>query len=87
MCTFTHVYRYLYVQMYSFIHRMKPIKIVKVYAEDHPKLNSLRRELTREVGEQGSYADVIRCLVELRIERNSPLLCKYRTLEEQRAAE
>jgi len=66
---------------------MKPVKLVKVYAGDHPKLNELRRELTREVGEQGSYADVIRCLIELREEKPCPLLTSHRSLEKLRAAE
>lgn len=66
---------------------MKETKLMRVYIEDESKLNDLRRELTREVGEQGSYADVIRCLIDLRMEKPCPLLSGYRTLEELRAAE
>lgn len=66
---------------------MKETKLMRVYVEDEWRLIELRRELTREMSEQASYADVIRCLIELRVERSYPLLCKYRSLEELRIAE
>ena len=43
---------------------MAETKLIRVYTENEPKLIELRRDLTRQKGEQASYADVVRWLIE-----------------------
>lgn len=49
------------------------VKLVKVYAGDHPKLAELRRRLTSERGEQASFADVVRWMISV-VERLDGLM-------------
>ncbi len=42
---------------------MSETKLIRVYIDDEDNLIELRRDLTREKGEQVSFADVIKWLI------------------------
>lgn len=43
----------------------KPTKIIRIYVEDERPLIELRRLLTKQRGEQATFADVIKHLIKM----------------------